>query len=77
MIVVLEGSHSIVSQPHTTEEATNQQNKTDEAEMASFVYQQLQTSGKQHGYRWMRHNGIICIAYMPLYVYTVHTVYGI
>ncbi|KAF7641202.1 hypothetical protein LDENG_00289350 [Lucifuga dentata] len=27
-------------------------NKTDESEVASFI-QQLQTSGRQHGYRWM------------------------
>lgn len=25
----------------------------DEADVASFAHQQLQTSGKQHGYRWM------------------------
>ncbi len=38
-------------------------NKTDVAEVAAFIEQQLQTSGQSHGYRWMHQkcwlNGIV------------------
>ena len=59
ILTVLEESHNIKLSLQTLErklqrnQLWRRQNKTDEAEVASFIYQQLQTSGKQHGYRWM------------------------
>lgn len=59
ILVVLEESHDIKLSLRTLErklqknQLWRRRNKTDEAEVASFIHQQLQTSGKQHGYRWM------------------------
>ncbi|XP_038592769.1 uncharacterized protein LOC119916876 [Micropterus salmoides] len=59
ILVVLEESHDIKLSLWTLErklqknQLWRRKNKTDEVEVASSIDQQLQTSGKQHGYRWM------------------------
>ncbi|XP_057690895.1 uncharacterized protein LOC130920720 [Corythoichthys intestinalis] len=59
ILVVLEESHHIKLSLRTLERMLRKKklwrrrNKTDEMEVANFIEHQLQTSGKQHGYRWM------------------------
>ncbi len=59
IIILLEESHKIKLSFRTLERTLcrkqlwRRRNKTDEAEVARFIHQQLQTSGRQHGYRWM------------------------
>lgn len=59
ILALLDESHNITISLRTLERilSKNQlwrrKNKTDEAEVASFIQHQLQMSGKQHGYRWM------------------------
>lgn len=59
ILTVLEESHSIKLSLRTLErrlqknQLWRRRNKTDEAQVAAFIDHQLQTSGKQHGYRWM------------------------
>lgn len=59
ILTLLEEVHDIKLSLRTLErklqrnQLWRRRNKTDEAEVASFISQQLQTSGQQHGYRWM------------------------
>ncbi|KAG9278008.1 hypothetical protein AMEX_G5792 [Astyanax mexicanus] len=59
ILLLLEESHNIKISLRTLERKLQKKKlwrrkyKTDIAEVASFIDQQLQTSGKQHGYRWM------------------------
>ncbi|XP_056328370.1 uncharacterized protein LOC130240759 [Danio aesculapii] len=59
ILILLEESHNIKLSLRTLERTLcrnqlwRRRNKTDEADVARFIHQQLQTSGRQHGYRWM------------------------
>ncbi|KAA0721248.1 hypothetical protein E1301_Tti018145 [Triplophysa tibetana] len=59
ILILLEESHNIKLSLRTLERTLQRnrlwrrRNKTDVAEVAYFIHQQLQTSGRQHGYRWM------------------------
>uniref|UniRef100_A0A096LVX3 HTH-like domain-containing protein n=1 Tax=Poecilia formosa TaxID=48698 RepID=A0A096LVX3_POEFO len=56
---VLEETHNVKLSLRTLERRLQKKrlwrrkNKTDVAEVASFIEEQLQGSGRQHGYRWM------------------------
>ncbi|XP_062422189.1 uncharacterized protein LOC134102881 [Pungitius pungitius] len=59
ILQLLSSLHGIVLSKRTLERILNKKqlwrrkNKTDVAEVATFIEQQLETSGQCHGYRWM------------------------
>lgn len=59
ILLLLDESHNIKLSLRTLERTLRRnrlwrrRNKADVAEVAYFIHQQLQTSGRQHGYRWM------------------------
>ena len=59
ILTLLAESHGIVLSKRTLERILSKKqlwrrkNKTDVAEVATFIEQQLETSGQCHGYRWM------------------------
>ena len=59
ILTLLAESHGIVLSKRTLERILSKKqlwrrkNKTDVAELATFIEQQLETSGQCHGYRWM------------------------
>lgn len=69
ILTLLEEIHNVKISNRTLERLLSKhrlwrrKNKTDEADVATFIQEQLQTSGQSHGYRWMHQkcwlNGII------------------
>lgn len=59
ILLLLQESHNIRMSLRSLERTLSKnhlwrrKNKTDDLEVACFLQQQLQTSGRQHGYRWM------------------------